>query len=580
MRGLALLLALAALPLGPALPDAHAADRYGPLKKKVTTLLLREMQASQVKGLTVVLVEGPRVAWLQGFGLADEASGLPAGPETVYRMGSISKVLTCYRAARLIQAGRLDPDADVRRYVPDFTVQSRFPEAPITPRMLMAHHSGLPTDILAGMWTPHPESLAAFIPRIARESLASPPGREWRYSNVGFSLLGRAIENVEGVAFAQAMRQGLLDPLGMRDSSYTLTPELAPRLARGYASGRPAPSPPLRDQPAGSLYSTGRDMARFLSFTLSGGPGLLDEEWTQRMGMVQFPGQPLDFGLEMGLGWMLSGLATADGHRLWWHGGAAAPYQTLMAVQPDEDLGVAILANSLEASRFLPRAVLRIMDLALEAKTGRRSPPAARQPPLRPVRLASEELARHAGPYAVSGAQLGFVRLRDGSLHADLPGRSFEMLPLLDGGFAVQNDALGGLFPRVARELTLVPARIDRRDFLVLTGQSMPLPFERLRPDPVPEAWLARLGPYVPEAPCQGMCYARLELALEQGLLTARVHVSLDGQTAAQPAVFPLVPVSESEAVIAGVGIGSGQAVRAEGGGIHHSGFLFRPAAP
>ncbi|GFK93258.1 Penicillin-binding protein 4* [Fundidesulfovibrio magnetotacticus] len=577
MGRLALALAACVLLLLPA--SAPAADPYAPLKKRLTEFLTRQMRANQVKGLAVVLLDGPRIAWMQGFGWADEAQDAPAGPDTVWRMGSISKVVTSYRAAMLAQAGSLDLDGDVRRHVPAFAVRSRFPEAAITPRMLMTHHSGLPTDILAGMWTDRPESLEAFIPRIAGESLCSPPGREWRYSNVGFSLLGRAIEEVEGLPFAEAMRRGLLAPLGMADSGFELTPALARRLAQGYVAGRPAPSPPLRDQPAGSLYSTAGDMARFMSFALSGGRGLLTEEWTQRMGVVQFPGHPLDFGLEMGLGWMVSGLSMADGHRLWWHGGAAAPFQTLMVVQPDEDLGVALLSNSMEASRFLPQAALMALDMALEARTRRRAPPPPRVPPPRVVRLAAEELASFAGPYATVGAQLGHVRLAGAGLYADIPGRAFEMVPLLDGAFAVQRDTLAGLFPRLDRELSVRPAQTDGRRFLVLQGQAMPLPFEQLPRTPLPPAWTARLGNYAPDGPCEGLCYVRLELAQAQdGVLTARLFLAAGSAPPGPPAVFPLLPVSDAEAVIAGAGVGTGQAVRAVEGGLYHSGYLFRPA--
>ena len=109
------------------------------------------MSKHDVTGLSIALVDDQQVIWARGFGFADKERNLPAAAETVYRVGSISKRFTATAAMQLAERGKLDIDRPLATYLPGFSIKSRFPEAgSITPRTLMTHHAGLPSDRLKG----------------------------------------------------------------------------------------------------------------------------------------------------------------------------------------------------------------------------------------------------------------------------------------------------------------------------------------------------------------------------------------------------------------------------------------------
>ncbi|MFP5222333.1 MAG: serine hydrolase domain-containing protein [Acidobacteriota bacterium] len=566
------------------LPAMAAPDAFAPAAKRLTETIKREMAANKVKGLSIALVDDQRVIWSRAFGYADEAAKVPATVDTVYRAGSISKVLTSMRAMQLSESGRLDIDADVRRVLPDFSVHSRFENAPITARMLMTHHSGLPTDVVAGMWTETPDTLAQFVPKIARESLASPPATEFRYSNVAYSLLGRMIEVLDGKEFARSMQDGLLGPLGMNDSSYVMTAKLWPRYAKGYQGGREADRPTLRDQPTGALFTTVTDMSRFLSALFAQGRGVVSPDTLREMTRVQFPGLPLDFGHEMGLGWMLSGVRLKGGQLLVWHGGAAIPFQAFCAMLPGEKLGVVILSNTQEASHFLSTLGIEALDLALEARTGIKPTPAPEPAKPQPVSVKEAELARVVGAYATFSSLLGAVWQDAQGLKMWLWERAVELEPVQAGPgrmmFLPRTEALFGLGTKAMPDLSLEFTQTAGREVLVLRGHATPYAFEKIVPRPIPQAWKDRLGVYVTDQTGRGISYRSLELLEQDGLLLAKIGVSngIPGSPTAQ-SLFPLVLVSDREAVIGGIGTGSGGVVRAENGGLYHSGYDFRRVA-
>ncbi|WP_243367555.1 serine hydrolase domain-containing protein [Fundidesulfovibrio soli] len=544
----------------------------------------KNMTRHGVKGLTIALVDDQHALWAQAFGLADEARGVPATLDTIFRVGSISKAVSSVHVMQLAESGLVDIDADIKTYVPEFSIRSRFgPDTLITPRMLMSHHSGLPTDVVAGMWSDHPQSLAAYIPTLAQESMAAPPGKLWRYSNVGFSLLGRMVEKVQAQSFDQSVRWSLLEPLGMTSSSYVMTPELAPRYSQGYSGGKETPRPALRDLPAGSLYSTATDMAAFIQAMLAGGGDVLSHRYFRQMVTPQFPGLPLDFEFQMGLGFMLSGLNLSDGSRLIWHAGTALPFQAFMAMEPNRKLGVVVLANSQEAAHFISDMALKALELAVASRPG----PAARPVPgsrvfrpeaFRPEKLTPEELATYAGDYAGEGGLLSTIRLVDGVLKASVEGRDVELTPARGGLLRLQPEkSLLPQLPKAGQEEYLEHVHPDGQDVLVLRGRARPVPLVKLENKSIPEAWTARQGVYAASGECAGLCYKALALTVRDGQLMAVIGVSLPGEDAPSiPAVSPLVVLGDDQAVVAGLGIGSGATLRAVEDGLYYSGYHFK----
>jgi CubicO group peptidase (beta-lactamase class C family) len=131
-----------------AIPSAQV--NYNPVKEAVSEIIKKEMQKDDVTGLSIALVDDQVVVWAQGFGYADTERGVPATPETAYRLGFLTNLFTATAAMQLVEQGKLDLDQPLQHYLPEFSILTRSngtAAPPITLRHLLTHHSGLPLNI-------------------------------------------------------------------------------------------------------------------------------------------------------------------------------------------------------------------------------------------------------------------------------------------------------------------------------------------------------------------------------------------------------------------------------------------------
>lgn len=170
--------------------DIHR-DGEAAAKAYLTKLIAYEMRKSSTPGVSIAVVDDQRVVWAQGFGYADIQHKVPADAQTIYRVGSISKLFTDTAAMQLAEQGKLDIDRSVQAYLPGFTLKERAGDAAaITPRLLMTHHSGLPLDRSKGFIGTDSATFASVVDDIREEYADYPPGEIFSYSNVGITLLG------------------------------------------------------------------------------------------------------------------------------------------------------------------------------------------------------------------------------------------------------------------------------------------------------------------------------------------------------------------------------------------------------
>jgi CubicO group peptidase (beta-lactamase class C family) len=230
----------------PPRPERIETGDYVYVKEYTSWLIGEEMKRHDVVGLIIALVDDQRVVWAQGFGYADQGKGLAAGPETLFRVGSISKLFTATAAMQLAEQGRLDIDQPLVQYLPEFSVQNRLaPDRPVTSRLLMTHHSGLPGDFLKGMFTADPRPFTQVIHEVSDLFAPYPPNLMFSYSNIGLSLLGHVIQKVSGRPFADHLETSLLRPLGMNHSQFHYRPSDSLLMSKGYRQGRETAEPGL-----------------------------------------------------------------------------------------------------------------------------------------------------------------------------------------------------------------------------------------------------------------------------------------------------------------------------------------------
>jgi CubicO group peptidase (beta-lactamase class C family) len=545
----ATLLAMANLPRPPARPE-NIDGNWEYFKARLRWRIRREMAKSSVPGLSIAVVDDRQTLWAEGFGWSDRELRQPATADTVYQIGSITKVVTALAILQLQEQGRLSLDQPLSDFLPEFRMQSRWPNAaPVTLRALLSHHAGLPTYYLKGFFSETP--LQQLLEELREEHFAYEPHTVFNYSNLGFNLLGLVLERLHGQPYVTAITRHLLDPLGMQHSGFTPTGPLADRLARGYVYERPSHPTRIRDLPAGGLYSTVQDVARFMRMVIGGGTldgtRVLGEAALDESLKPQYPDCPLDFGQKFGLGWILSGLRIDSSGSQAWHNGGTKAFLSQMAILPEMKLGVVVMANSDRANALVLETAEAALQLALEVRHGVRHPVRPLAPELT---LPRADLERRVGDYSLMGSlariSLGRKRLRLHVLHHKL-----DLVPVSENRFRVEYNLLG---------LKSVPipfppiefAEVAGRPFAVLQDRVI-VPAEKIPSYPIPPTWTAYTGEYQilnPDAEyLVDLEHCRVEIADGRLLLDLRISGIENREVK-----VVLVPLNDHDAYVFGLG--------------------------
>ena len=559
---------LAGCASAPTRPTTVARDDYQQTQAYATELIQYEMAKHAVPGLSIALVDDQRIVWAQGFGFADVERKLPANADTVYRVGSISKLLTDTAAMQLAEQGRINIDQPLQHYLPGFTPKTHQPQAPITVRQLMTHHSGLPRDQLKGLQNPAPQPLYELEKDLSEEYLAYGPGQVFHYSNAGISLVGRVVETQSATPFAQYMRQSVLMPMGMSHSSFDTGPSASAQMSLGYRKRGAVPEVPLRDVPAGGLNSSVNDLSRFMSMVFaegaSGGQQILKPQTVAEMLRPQNTAVPLDSNFHVGLGWMLStrGKSTLqNAGPVAHHGGAIGMFRSALYVLPQHKLGVVVLGNSNTAGGVVNRVATETLKLALQAKAG------VEQPAYQPSgwaqgALPAETLRDLPGDYTTVFG-LARVRAEGQRLKVEALGKTFELRQRTDGLLGIDYALLGFIHLDLGPigELGLVRRSVAGRDSLFArVGAQDMLVGQRITPPLELGAWRKRLGEYtITNLGSDPKVAERISLVEEHGYLMLALSTT-DAPGTTQRVV--VVPVSDTHAQLLGSLEQGGETVR------------------
>jgi CubicO group peptidase (beta-lactamase class C family)/D-alanyl-D-alanine dipeptidase len=372
----AIVLSLGVLPSSGRAADqvVERQGRYAKAIRQLDAWLSAEIAAKALPALSIAMVDGEQVVWAHGFGFTDLEKRTKATAETVYRVGSVSKLFTDLAVMQLVEQGRLDLDAPIDRILPEFAPRNPY-KVPITLRQLMSHRSGLVREPPVGHYfDASPPSLEDVVKSLARTTLVFEPGTRTKYSNAGVAVVGAVVARVKGEPFSKSIDHALFQPLGMSRSSFEPGPELAKSMAHGIMwsyDGRSVPTPEflLGTGPAGNMVSTVLDLSRFLSFLFADGRGpggsLLKPETVRSMIEPQLgkPGETPGFGL----GFRLSKL---DQERRIGHGGAVYGFATNLEALPDAKLGAVVIAAADCANGFTEHAALTAIKLMLAVRRG------------------------------------------------------------------------------------------------------------------------------------------------------------------------------------------------------------------
>ncbi|MDQ7832693.1 MAG: serine hydrolase [Desulfovibrionaceae bacterium] len=356
---LASVLALAAVSAARAAEHGGPADAAAALDD-LDAFVVQALGDWQVPGAAVAVVKDGATVYAKGFGLRDVDKKLPVTPDTVFAIGSCTKAFTSATLALLADQGAIRLDTPVRDILPGFRMHDDYATAHVTPRDMLLHRTGLPRY----------DALLAMRPDVSREEAVAllrhlPPNKELRagfeYSNLMYVAAGRLAEVVSGQSWETLVAGRLLAPLGMTATSFSpQTAQASPDFARPYVSrrGRFAEIP-FADitpfGPAGSMFASARDMARWLAFHLQDGR-VGDEALITKTAMTEMhtpqiitprgePNPEIPFG-GYGLGW---GVTAYRGHLLVLHDGEIDGFKALASFMPGDGIGVVVLTNRMGA---------------------------------------------------------------------------------------------------------------------------------------------------------------------------------------------------------------------------------------
>ncbi len=342
-------------------------------------------------GAAVLVRRGGEVVLRKGYGLAQLDHGIPAAPEQVFQIGSVTKQFTAAAILRLAEQGKLALADPISRFLPDFPTGDHT----VTLEHLLTHTSGLPNYTDLAEWIPRwreDMSLETLIGLFRGRPLEFAPGELWNYSNSGYVLLGATIEKVTGRSYEDFVESELLAPLGMSSSRYGHQEEVVAGRASGYVKGPNgwvnAPYLSLT-QPyaAGSLMSTVDDLARWSDALEEGrvvSPASRDRMFTPA---VLRGGEQDGVSTRYGFGNAITTVAGRPAHE---HGGGIHGFLSDLLRVPDGDLLIVILSNNPAVD---PHATAhRVAELAFGGP----------EPPAPTLAVAPERLDDYVGVYRVA----------------------------------------------------------------------------------------------------------------------------------------------------------------------------------
>lgn len=377
-----------------------------------------------IPGASIGVVVDQELVWSKGYGWADVAAQVPATPDTVYGICSISKLFTSIAVMMERDAGRLRLDDPVAAHLPHFTLDATMPDGPpVTIRDLLTHSGGVPREADSPYWAapdfPFP-TREEIVEGLARQRMLYAPERYFQYSNLGMALLGQVVEETSGEVYERYVEQRILAPLKLGHTTARLPEgERGRALATGYGTrsriGERAAMPRYDTKgiaPAAGFASTVRDLAAFASWQFrvlsTGRDEVLKASTLREMQRPQWVDP--DWKTTWGLGYSV----WRDGDTTYVsHGGSCPGYRTTIRLEPRRKLAVIVMLNAMgESPEVVATQAFKIVAPALKEKGGAK--------PATP----GTDLERFAGLYASAWGEIAVVPWRGGLAALSLPSEN------------------------------------------------------------------------------------------------------------------------------------------------------------
>ena len=361
--------------LGPGpLPPRPAAGERANLPKAATVedaidqCVERNMARLDAPGAAVAVILDGELLYESGYGTKRRDVDTPVDPETIFRIGSVTKQMTAAAVMQQVELGRVDLDAPVTDYIPEFEIGGRWPAERITVRHTLTHTTGFP-DRVNDYVTVGDQALSTWARNQGDMELHAPPGSFWNYSNPNFMLAGLVAERASGTPYRDLLKNSVWEPAGMHSTTFDPTEVVrSVNFSWGHyydpeEDSEYIISPYDYDSwtlgPAGMAFSTVGDLVRWALLLMDGGGPILSPASAATM---QYPHQWTHYTPDLfyGFGIMIEEYQGFDVRQ---HGGNVTGFGTYLLWVPERRFAVALLTN---VSSSLSDAAYCIVDEVLE----------------------------------------------------------------------------------------------------------------------------------------------------------------------------------------------------------------------
>lgn len=518
----------------------------------------KTMKKNKIIGASVAVVSSEGILWIDNFGYENAETEKPVTEETLFGLGSVTKIFTGTSIMQLADQGKVDINAPFENYLPSFNMKGD--DSGVTTKNIMTHHSGLPSDIFKGMFSNNPENYKVVVDYMNKEYLAGRPNEIRAYSNPGYTLLGHMIAEVSDMEYDQYVTQNILEPLGMYSSAFNAIDDASLTYDN---KGEYQKDVLLRDLPAGGLFSSTNDMTKFLVAYMDKSEKLLKKSTYDQVLQSQHPNTPLDFSTDYALGWSMYKRPYAS--QIFGHTGTTLYFNAAMTFSPKADVGVIILTNSDKGGRIFNEANNIIESIAkakwLEKEEQKDLSDLGNK---KRIEVDPSELAQYEGNYVTPGAYINVYQKKK-KLFMKLQGLKVELIPVAENTF-VPKIILLKVLPIRLNSNRMHFENVGGYDLLTNSeeGSEKEMMAMKLAPQEITGSWKARNGEYDIKELLEGEIkfFDNFKLMEKDDLLVFSFEQVSNGQKIE----MALEIISDTRAKVAGLGRYAGQSVTYENG--------------
>jgi len=474
----ALVLWLILQPSKPKKPEQLKQGDYSYAIDYADYLVRKEMKKNKIPGLVIALLDDQDVIYSQAYGYANSETKEKTTLDTVFKVGSISKVFTGIEVMRLQEEGLIDIRNPLDQYLPEFQINDRFSDSvPISVQSVLSHRSGLPRGgtILGWAWEYNPHVLRELTTSLSESYMVYPTNYRYKYSNIGYNVLARMIEVVRGLeppseesagAYPYHMKENIFDPLGMNDTGFGSN-----ELLYGVPSSRPVAMGYYREKrknipynqfdiihlASGNVHSTLNDMIKFTSDLLNPEDSpILSQALLDKMFEPQSTGS--EDLKTTGLTWFMD--TDYFNELVVFHSGTNQGFISMMALIPGQKLGLVVMANSDEFENARNTMVFDILNILLESKTGVTKPA---KPKEEVISVSRDILETYQGKYLIND-ELIKIFMKNGQLKAGYKGFNIKLHAVDNNRFIFKNP----LFPALDSGIRFYPGGLYEEDYMII----------------------------------------------------------------------------------------------------------------